>query len=370
MKILRNISRILAGLVFMFSGFVKGVDPWGFAYKLMDYYEAFSLEWLEPTALYISVIVCALEFVIGFALVFNARPKLAAWGNLLFMAIFTPLTLYLAIANPVSDCGCFGDAIIMTNWETFSKNIVLLVLAIIIFKERKKFSPYWNKIFQSIIVLIGIFILISISWYSYQHLPIIDFRAWKVDTPMVEEIPQPDVYLTYKNKETGETKEWLSEKLPYDRSGFEEKWKFVSQRVEKPEDTPEKTLLVENESGTNVSEDLFTNEGYTFILIAHSLDKADEESMITMDKFYDQCKEDNIEFYAITGNLFSKSSTYQQELNLDYPFYLADDIALKTVIRSNPGLLLLKDGVITEKWHYNDFPEYSEFQEEYLNASQ
>lgn len=367
MKIIRNISRILAGLVFMFSGFVKGIDPWGFTYKLMDYYEAFSLEWLDPTALYLSVIVSALEFVIGFALIFNARPKLAAWGNLLFMAFFTPLTLYLAIANPVSDCGCFGDAIIMTNWETFFKNIVLLIFAIIIFRERKKFSPYWNKLQQSVIVFIGAFILISLSWYSYQHLPIMDFRAWKVGAQMVEEIPKPKVYLTYKNKETGETKEWLSDELPYDQPGFNDKWEFVNQRTEEP-GTPDKTILVEDESGNNVSETIFTNKGYTFILIAHSLEKADEESMIDMDTFYEQCKEDSVEFHAITGDLFEKSSTYKQQLNLDYPFYLADDITLKTVIRSNPGLILLKDGLILDKWHYNDFPKYQHFKKEYLNS--
>ncbi|MFW6019357.1 MAG: BT_3928 family protein [Bacteroidales bacterium] len=368
MKIIRNISRILAGLVFMFSGFVKGVDPWGFAYKLMDYYEAFSLEWLDPTALYVSVIVSALEFVIGFALVFNARPKLAAWGNLLFMVFFTPLTLYLAIANPVSDCGCFGDAIIMTNWETFFKNIVLLIFAIIIFRDRQKFTPYWNKTQQSVLVFIGVFILISLSWYSYQHLPILDFRAWKVGSKMIEETPKPEVYLIYKNKETGETKEWLSDDLPYDKPEFNEKWEFVDQRTEE-KDRPEKTLLVEDKKGNNVSEKLFTREGYTFILIAHTLEQAHEESMITMDKFYDQCREDSIGFHAITGDLFKESSAYKQQLNLDYPFYLADDIALKTIIRSNPGLILLKDGIILEKWHYNDFPKYRYLKKEYLNLS-
>jgi uncharacterized membrane protein YphA (DoxX/SURF4 family) len=365
MKIISNISRILAGLVFMFSGFVKGIDPWGFTYKLIDYFEAFHLDWLEPTAIYLSVLVSALEFVIGFALLLNARPKLAAWGNLLFMAFFLPLTLYLAIANPVNDCGCFGDAIIMSNWETFFKNLVLMVLSIIIFSQRKKFKPAWKGWQQNIIIVIGFLIMFGFSYYSYQHLTIIDFRAWKTGSDMTQKMPPPKVYLTYENKNTGETKEWLSNNLPFDEPGFAETWEFVEQRVVEP-DLPDNTLRIENEEGINISEQLLNIEGYNFLLIAYDVKKADRESMIDMEDFYRKAMQDELGFSAITGSLYQKSNDYKQKLNLSYPFYLADDIALKTVIRANPGLLLLKDGVIMEKWHYNDFPEYDEFQKEYL----
>lgn len=365
MKIVRNISRILLGLVFMFSGFVKGVDPWGFTYKLIDYFEAFQLEWLEPSAIFLSVFVSALEFVIGFMLFLNARPKLASWGNLLFMAFFTPLTLYLAIENPVNDCGCFGDAIILTNWETFYKNLILLALSILVFIERGKFKPSWKSLHQTIIIFVGFFIMFGFSWYSYQHLPIIDFRAWKVGSDMTQKPPKPRVFLTYKNTETGETKEWLTKDLPYKKPGFNEQWQFVSQRVVEP-DMPDNTLRLENKDGINVSEDILNVEGYNFILVAYNLEKADAESMVEMDHFHEQCQQDSIGFQAITGSLFNTISSYKKANNLDYPFYLADDIALKTVIRSNPGLLLLKDGVIQEKWHYNDFPDYKQFRKEYL----
>ncbi|MFW6224452.1 MAG: BT_3928 family protein [Bacteroidota bacterium] len=365
MKIIRNISRILLGLVFIFSGFVKGVDPLGFTYKIIDYLEAFHMEWLEPAALSLAVLAIALEFVIGFALVLNARIKLAAWGNLLFMVFFTILTFYLALTNPVTDCGCFGDAIIMTNWETFFKNLILLALSIIVFSSRHKFKPPWKPWVQNILVITGFLILFGISFYSYHHLPILDFRAWKKGADMAGEVPPPTVYLIYENKETGEQKAWLTEDLPYDEPGFMEKWEFVDQRVIEP-DVPETTLRVENEEGVNVSEQIFDVKGYNFILIAHDLQKADQESMIDMDDFYDNCLKDDIAFSALTGSLYTKSDQYKQENNLDYPFYLADDIALKTVIRSNPGLLLLKDGVIIEKWHHNDFPEYRQFKTEYM----
>lgn len=214
MKIIRNLSRILTGVVFIFSGFVKSIDPWGFTYKLVDYFEAFQLEWMEPTALYLAVLISAIEFLIGFALVFNSRIKLASWEILIFMVFFTPLTLYLAIKNPVNDCGCFGDASIMSNWETFYKNLVLLALTLIVFIQRKKFTPSWKIKQQKSIVAIGLIFILGLSFYCYRHLPIIDFRAWKIGNDMVTEAPKPKVYLTYKNKNTGKTKEWKSKNLP------------------------------------------------------------------------------------------------------------------------------------------------------------
>ncbi|MFO8086823.1 MAG: DoxX family protein [Bacteroidales bacterium] len=365
MSIIRNISRIIAGLVFMFSGFVKGIDPLGFTYKLIDYFEAFHLDWLDPTALYLSIFVSALEFVIGFALVINARPRLAIWGNLLFMAVFTPLTLYLALENPVSDCGCFGDAIVMTNWETFFKNIVLLAFALILFLTRKQFNPYWSQPQQNGIIALGFLIMFAFSYYSYQHLPIIDFRAWKVGSDMTQEIPPPTVYIVYENNESGEQKEWRTEEIPYNEPGFNNKWTFVEQRVIEA-DAPDNTLRIENKEGENVSEDIINLPTYNFLLVAYDIQKADKEAMIEMEEFYRQASRDSLGFAVLTGSLFNEINAYKQANNLHYSFYIADDIALKTVIRANPGLLLLKEGKIIEKWHHNDFPQYAEFKNEYL----
>ena len=140
MKILRIISRIVVGLVFVFSGFVKVIDPLGSTYKFVDYFNSFGMECLEPSAFPLSLLMSVAEFMIGFALLFRLRMKLASWGVLLFMSFFTPLTLYLAIANPVSDCGCFGDAWVISNWATFNKNVVFMALTIIIFTNRKKYD--------------------------------------------------------------------------------------------------------------------------------------------------------------------------------------------------------------------------------------
>lgn len=364
MIILRNISRVLTGLVFTFSGFVKGIDPWGFTYKLIDYFEAFDLNWLEPAALYLAVLASAIEFLIGFALIFNARTKLASWGLLIFMGFFTPLTLYLALKNPVNDCGCFGDAIIMTNWETFFKNLGLFVFTLIVFIKRKKFKPFWNLRQQNIIVIIGALIILGFSWYSYRHLPVIDFRAWKVGSDMTTEAPTPDVYLTYKNKNTGKTKEWHTKELPYSDTSFTNNWEFVSQRVVEPE-MPENTLSIEDESGNEATEKVFNRKGYNFILIAHNLKTTDVESMVEMQEFYKQALKDSLGFSVLTGSLFPVIADFKRKHDLTYPFFIADDIALKTVVRANPGLMLLKEGIIKEKWHYNDFPQYEEFSEEY-----
>ena len=211
MKLLRNICRILVGIVFIYSGFVKGVDPLGSDYKFTDYFNAFGMSWMGFSTLFFSFLLSMAEFLIGICLFLNIKLKTAAWGAILFMGFFTPLTLVLAIKNPVTDCGCFGDALILTNWETFWKNIILLAMTLVIFYTRDKYKSIFNFLEQTVLLVGTIIFMFCIQWYSFRHLPIVDFRPYAIGKNISEGMTIPDgaphdeyaITLKYKNKQTG-----------------------------------------------------------------------------------------------------------------------------------------------------------------------
>ncbi len=201
------LSRIVLGGIFIFSGFVKAIDPLGSAYKFTDYFLAFDVEWLSFSALPAAIILSTLEFIIGAGVLLGVRIRLSALGALLFMAFFTPLTLYIAITDPVPDCGCFGDAIIISNWETFYKNIFILAAAIVVFIYRKQISVPWNRFTDKMLAFVLTAGIIALSVYCLLYLPVIDFRPWKVGNDVSElVIPTEEVaetYLIFENQETG-----------------------------------------------------------------------------------------------------------------------------------------------------------------------
>ena len=366
MKILRIASRIIVGLVFVFSGFVKGVDPLGTAYKLSDYFFAFGMEFMDPFVLPLSIVLIATEFVIGFALLLGVRMRLASWGVMVFMVFFTILTLYLAIKNPVHDCGCFGDAIILSNWGTFYKNLVIMAFTVIIFINRKCYKPAFCAKAEWGVVGLGVIIIVGISWYCLSHLPIIDFRPWKIGSSMIEEnAAPPKSFVTYKNKNTGETKEYLSTNYPWDDSVWMSNWEFVSSRVEQV-DHPSNELKIEDAEGNDVTNDLIRNPSYQFLLVMYFVKDAAEEPFDKINRFYEKCQEENISFVGLTGSAPQATEKYMEKMDAEFPMYHADEIALKTVVRANPGLVLLKNGTILGKWHYNDMPAFKTFKEEYL----
>ena len=362
MKLIANLSRILVGIVFMFSGFVKGVDPLGFGYKLEDYFIAFNWPVFIPFALFFSIALCTLEFSIGVMLVLNLRMKLTSWLLLLMMVFFTCLTLNDAISNPVPDCGCFGDAIKLTNWQTFYKNLVLLPLAILVFIYRKKFKPFTSDNKQWAIALLFVTLFAGFSYRCYSHLPSIDFTEWKIGHKLYPENPKPaKYYLTYKNKQTGEEKEYLSPNYPYNDSVWMAKWEFVSQRVEDPNTYYGKSLIITDTAGNNVTESIIQNPGYQLIVNSYDLSKADRDAFVRLNSFCAKAFADGIPAAVLVSAENEQIKKFVAENKLQLDFYTTDDIVLKTIVRSNPGLLLLKNGVILKKWHYNDFPTYEEF---------
>jgi len=364
-KIFTVISRLLVGCVFVFSGFVKGIDPLGTAYRIEDYFIAFGTQWAIPSALYLSVFLCTIEFSVGILLLLNVRIKEVAWLLLLMMLFFTCTTFYDALYNPVPDCGCFGDAIKLTNWQTFLKNIILMIFVLTVFLNRKKIKPYFRINSEILIIFLTIITFDAFSMYNYRHLPVIDFMSWKVGNKMFNEHPLPvKCYLTYRNKETGETKEYLSPDFPYNDTAWVAKWEFVSQRIEDPNSLKGTDLQITDSSGNDVTSEFIRNPGYQFILVAYDLEKTHLKAFTRMNDFYGLAEKDGhslIALYSI-GNVKS----FINKTKAAYAFYSADDVILKTMVRANPGLLLLKNGVVLAKWHYHDFPDYNQVKKKYL----
>ncbi len=375
MKVLKHIARIIVGIIFIFSGFVKGIDPLGSAYKFKDYFNAMGMEWMAWSAFSLGVLLAFAEFIIGVSLLFNLKIRLFSWLALFFMVFFTGLTLWIAIANPVTDCGCFGDALVISNWETFYKNLVLIILTIIIFRERKTFKPLLSPKLNLGMGLLIVAVYVGSVYYSYNHLPIIDFRPYHVGVNIPESMSIPEdapreVYentFYYKNKKTGEVKEFTEKNYPWKDTV---NWAFESNEsklVQKGYEPPIHDFIMETREGDNVADFFLHEENYVFILVAYDLSQTNRDAMDKVNELAHWANDNGMPFIGLTSSLFDESDKFIEETGAPFEFFNCDEITLKTIIRSNPGLLVIKDGVIKGKWHYNDIPTPEKFSKEFLN---
>jgi len=366
-----NVSRTLLGLLFIFSGFVKAVDPMGTKYQIIDYFVAYGIEWANPFALYLSIFLNAFELVCGILMLLNVKIRtIVSWLVLLMMAFFTVTTVNDALYNPVPDCGCFGEAIIMTNWQTFYKNLVINVFVVIMFFNRSSVRRTYKSKVELAIIALAVVIVVYFQVYNFMHLPMLDFRPWKVGNKMSIENAEPmKYYLTYMNKETGEKKEYLSPDYPYNDSVWMSQWVFVSQRIEDP--NPKKhDLAILDEQGQDVTAHFVENQDFQFFLVAWDLTKVKDKQIPPINKFYKQCENVAISFIVLTSSTPEEIEKFKERINpIDFEYYFADDTSLEAMIRSNPGLVLLKDAVVKGKWHYNDFPTFKEFLDEFNKCS-
>lgn len=356
----RVISRLLLGITFIFSGFVKGVDPMGTAYKIEDYFIAFGTEWALPMALPIAVLLCVAEFSLGIFLLLNIFKKLTAWLVMLMMVFFTLLTLNDAIFNPVPDCGCFGDFIILTNWETFYKNLVIDFFLIIVFFTRNRFDSAYKKSTEWSLAILTVTIFTLFNSYNIHHLPVFDFRDWKVDKKLIVENPEPLKYfLIYENKNTGEKKEYLSPNYPYNDSAWMAQWEYSDMRIVDPNDRPTDVSFFDL-SGNNVTDDILGDPLYHFLLVSYDLDEANWENMEEIMELKRKTEESAYSFSLITASSEDIISDFQKKHEFYPEVYQSDDIDLKTIIRSNPGIIVLKGGVVLGKWPYRYLPTFEE----------
>lgn len=355
-----TISRTLLGLLFLFSGFVKGVDPVGTQYRIEDYFLAFGMDWAMALALPLSVLLNGVEFILGGMLLLNLRTKNTIYLVLIMMVAFTVVTINDALNTPVPDCGCFGDALIITNWQTFYKNLVIDALLIIVLLGHKKTKRWFSIKMEWVLALIIAVGFVFFQVYNIRHLPVLDFRNWKVGKKMINENPLPEsYYLTYRNIETGEEQEFLSPDYPYNDSVWMSEWEFVRQRVVDPNPKLHQ-LSIEDADGTDYTTALISNPDYQVLIILENAEKACLSKSSEIKKFIDDGNATAVSMALITSSLPETIEPFIAENNWMVDVYYADDITLKAMIRSNPGLILLKNGEILGKWHHNDWPELNE----------
>ena len=370
MKLLNNISQYIVGVVFIFSGFVKAIDPLGSTYKFMDYFEAFGMDFFNTIAFPLAIILSSLEFVIGFSLIFSTKKKLTAWLLILFMVFFTILTFILAIFNPVTDCGCFGDAIIMTNWQTFWKNIFLMIFTVIIFINRDNFKIKWKNRAQWSHLITTFTVITILSIYYYHNLPLIDFRPYNVGTYIPEKMIVPDdakkteyeTILVY--KKNGTEKEFTMQNLP------DSTWEWVStdNKLISKGDVPKiHDFTIETLAGNDITKVVLNDNKFTFLLIAYDLKKTNIKNMQAINKLADFAIESGkCNFICLTSSIESEINDFIEKTQASYMFFNTDEITLKTIVRSNPGIVLLKKGTILGKWHHRNTPAPEEILENFL----
>ncbi|MCD8283025.1 MAG: triose-phosphate isomerase [Prevotella sp.] len=360
--IIVNICRIIVGLTFIFSGYVKAVDPLGTGYKIEDYVTATGVvgslpSWISLSA---SVLLSAIEFCIGIMLLLAVRKRLAAWVVLIVMIIFTLFTVWVYIADPVSDCGCFGDAVVLTNGQTLTKNIILLVASVVVFAGHERMIRFISDGNGSIVLSYGIVFILATAAYSLYYLPQFDFRPYHIGVNIAGSmtIPdgaeQPEYETTFIMQRGGVTKEFDLAHYP------DSSWTFVDSRTRlvKPGYIPPiHDFTIQTASGEDITEEVLSRPGYVFLLIAPYLDKADDSNFGPIDQIYEYAQYFGYPFYCLTSGTAESIARWRDNTGAEYPFYFTDGTTLKTVIRSNPGLLLLRDGVIIQKWSHNNLPK-------------
>ncbi len=375
-KILINIIRVLFAGVFIFSGFVKVIDPLGFTYKIEDYLEAFGsfFSMFSVFAFPVSIFMSILEFIIGFNILFGIYRKKTTILAMLFMAVMLPLTLYVAIFDPVTDCGCFGDALVISNWATFTKNIFFSAFAVLLFIFRKDITPLFSKKRRWMATAYASIFMLLLSLYCYWYLPIIDFRPYKIGSNIEEGMKIPegeplDEYKTiYVYEKNGIPKEFelqgmdmvdLESGNKIDFTTFSKDWKFISQDsklVKKGYTPPIHDFSIVTQEEGDITENVLQDSNYTFLLISYDLQKASKRHVTDIHKIYDYAVENGYKFYSMTSSTQGDIRNYVQETGAKYPIAQADGKMLKTIIRSNPGLLLIKNATVYNMWDRNDLP--------------
>ncbi len=416
MKILVYISRILTGSLFIVSGLIKANDPLGFSYKLQEYFspDVLNLPFLDSYALELSVFICVAEILLGFAVLLGAWMRFVSWNLLIMILFFTFLTFYSAYFNKVTDCGCFGDAIKLTPWQSFYKDIVLLIFTLIIFIQNKAiklnttledfiisllsviiiawfsfsiihwdFPFYFTSIILIILVLIknskkiknpewvlALLTTIASIYFSIHvlvHLPIKDFRPFAIGKSIKEGMKLPDgakpdkfeTILTYKNLKTGESKDFNLNNYPW-QDTLNWKWeKTESKLIEKGDHPPIHDFNLFDSDGNDITEDVLS-EPYIFLIISHDINKARVANLNNIKNLAKEAFNAGYYVYGVTASSHNDTENFRHEHQLEFDYLTADQTVLKTIIRSNPGIVLLKEGTVIGKWSNYDCPSFEE----------
>ena len=358
-----NVCRFVLAATFIFSGYVKAIDPLGTLYKLKDYAAAMSLNGLLPDWVLVGVAIAlgALEFALGVFMLFAVRRHVVSRITLAFMTAMTVLTLWIFVADPVKDCGCFGDALKLTNGETLLKNIVLIACAALVAWRPVDMARFISRSNQWIVRYYTVAYIVITSIYCLYTLPIFDFRPYHVGMNIKQgmEIPdgaeQPEFESTFLLRKNGETREFTLDNYP------DSTWEYVDTRTVQTKKGYEPPIhdfaLTTCDTGEDITEQVLTKKGYTFLLVSPRLAVADDSNFGDIDQIYEYAEENGADFYCVTASANDEIERWRDLTGAEYQFCNADETTLKTMIRSNPGLMLLKDGTIIGKWSHNALPQ-------------
>ena len=361
-----NIGRLLMAATFIFSGYVKAIDPLGTQYKLTDYLQAMGIGSLLPewTLLVGAVLLAALEFSLGIFLLFAIRRHLVSRIVLALMSIMTLLTLWIVIANPVKDCGCFGDAVVLSNGQTFIKNIILLAIALMLQKWPTSMVRFVSKKTQWIVINYTVIFALALSAWSLWDLPLFDFRPYHVGANIAQGIkipqgaPQPQFETTFILEKNGQQKEFTLDNYP------DSTWTFVDSKTVQTAEGYVPPIhdfsIQDNKTGEDITQEVLNDTGYTFLLISPTLAYADDSNFGRIDQIYEFAQDYGYRFICLTASSDKDIAKWQDITGAEYPFYTTDATTLKTMIRSNPGLMLLHHGTIIQKWSHNKLPQPEE----------
>lgn len=362
--------RIIVGVVFIFSGVVKIIDLYGTMYKIEDYLTVFNLDFFKPASLIAAFLLSLTEFVLGVNTLLGSYLRTTPILLFLFMLVMTPLTLFLAINNPIPDCGCFGDAIVLSNWETFSKNVVLFTLAIFLLKFNRKARSVFHREIHSLIVAWVVAYSVVLSLLGINGLPAIDFRPYKIGTDLSaayygEDIANVEYDFIYEKE--GEQHTFTIDSLPDESEG----WQFV-ERIERDSDvaqalSDEFDHFAIYDGNDDIAGEILDKEGYVFMLFVSDVTTSNDNNVNMIHELYDYCKEYEYPFYAITASSPSEVELWLDDTGGDYSFLFMDRTTIRTIARSNPFMMILKDGVIYHKYPIERLPDESVLVEPFEN---
>ncbi|ADY54207.1 DoxX family protein [Pseudopedobacter saltans DSM 12145] len=377
------IVRIFVGLLFIFSGLIKLNDPLGFSYKLEEYFEVFHMTFLSPFAVFFSIAICTLEVFLGVLVLTGIAKKTVNVGLIVLILFFTFLTFYSAAFDVVKSCGCFGDAIPLTPWQSFGKDLILLILILYIFFNQNKINACTNnKSAKNIFIWAALLVPLAFGLYTYNTLPIIDFLPYKegVNIPEAMKIPEGapkdeyEIIYTLKNKNTGEEKkmndkEYLATKIYEDPN-----WEFISSsdpKLIKAGYQPKiKDLNIFDSQGVSFTEEIIENPYYNLIAVAWKLDNSDLEALKKINLIaLNAANNYRTRSVLLTSNSAQDAENLSKDEKLLLEVFYADAVPLKSMVRSNPGLILMKNGVVIKKWPASRLPDYEELERTYFSKN-
>ncbi|MDB5288070.1 MAG: DoxX family protein [Mucilaginibacter sp.] len=372
--------RIAVGLLFIFSGLIKANDPLGFSYKLEEYFEVFHLTSLNGLALSLAIILCALEMILGFALLIGTRAVQVVWGLLLLIIFFAFLTFYSAFFKVVQTCGCFGDAIPLTPWQSFSKDMVLLLLVLVLFVNRTSIKSLFSKKTGDQLLIGATIVFVGFGLYTYNFLPIVDFLPYKIGANILEEMKTPpgskpdEFEVTYhlKNKKTNETKVMSDKEYLKTAIWKDANWEIVgspeSRLVKKGFEPKIRDLNIQDAQGNNYNEELLSNPFYSLVIVAYNLEGTNTNALNRINALAANLIQNfNTRVILLTSNAPANAEVFAKQHKLVSELFYADGVPLKTMVRSNPGIILLKNGTVINKWHYHNMPKYETLVKNYLS---